>query len=140
MGQYQVMLTAAALAKICGVTVSEIERYTEQELLPVARKARWGTLYRPNAVDVIGFVRDLSRLGFAPGEIRLMVSLVELTGGGGSEVSAIIGERVKAIRAEIDTLAAFERDLSHFAERCSGDLNFLAAVATRPQQCGVLHA
>lgn len=140
MQKYEFHLTRESLAKFTGASVEEIMRYEQHGMLPIVHTRDDRVLFRPNAVETVRFIRSVLRLGFSVEEVCMMISLIEIFGGGGDYVGAVIHDRILAVRKQISNLLAMEKELMQFERRCVSDFSFLSSIASVPADCGLMQA
>lgn len=140
MKNYEFHLTRESLIRITGASEEEIVEYEKNGLLPIVAGDKPQTRYRPNAIETIRFIRMANRLGFSIEDVSMMIFLIEIFGGGGDYVGAVIHDHILSVRDQISRLLAMEKELINLESRCLSDLDYLAGIASAPQESGRMQA
>lgn len=114
-------ITIGDAARRTGVNIETIRYYEKVGLLRVPSRTEGGhRLYGEDHIRTLSFIRRARDLGFAPEEVRAILSL----GGGGEaccdEVRDIAALHLERVRAKIADLAQLESLLAATIARCSG--------------------
>jgi MerR family mercuric resistance operon transcriptional regulator len=113
-------LSIGQLSDLTSVGIETIRYYEKVRLLPEPPRTLGGhRLYARDYVKRLIFIRRSRELGFAPGEIHNLLTMVE---GGYScgQVKKAALDHVKSIRSRIRHLRRMERTLATTAARCKG--------------------
>lgn len=114
-------ITIGDAARRTGVNIETIRYYEKVGLLRRPSRTEGGhRLYGEDHIRTLSFIRRARHLGFAPDEVRAILSL----GGGGEarcdEVREIAALHLGRVRAKIADLAQLESLLAATIARCSG--------------------
>ena len=125
-------LSLDALVRLTGAGFDEIAHYAAERLLPEKESSR-GRMFRPNAVEVVVFIRECLRMEFSIEETRMMITLAELFVGGGEYAGHMVKRKRRRIKSLIARLKGLEEDLEQFELRCRTE-SCLAALASQPSR------
>lgn len=114
-------LTIGKVAEKTGCNVETIRFYEKERLLPEPERTDGGhRLFTASMVDRLVFIRRCRELGFAMGDIRQLLSLVDREQVSCDRVKAIADTHLDDVRAKIADLRKMERTLRHLSDQCPG--------------------
>lgn len=116
-------LTIGALSESTGVNIETIRYYERIRLLPAPpRTAGNQRIYEPAHRQRLTFIRRARELGFAIGDIRALLALVDRHTVTCGEVQGIAERQLAAVRAKMSDLKRLERALEDMTASCVGGL------------------
>jgi DNA-binding transcriptional MerR regulator len=113
-------LSMAALAERSGVDPDTIEKYQRLGLVSWPRRTCHGlTLYSPDEVEVVTFVRQALALDFPVPTVRDMLGRVRRKPSTCGDIHAIAELHLAEVRREIARLTQIEASLTPLVETCN---------------------
>ncbi|MBC8751883.1 MULTISPECIES: Cu(I)-responsive transcriptional regulator [Paraburkholderia] len=120
------------VAKASGMAAKMIRHYEEAGLIkPAARTESNYRVYTSTDVEVLRFVKQARRLGFATNQIAALLALWQDRNRPSSEVKRLAKEHIAELDRRIRELTGMKETLEHLAKHCHGD--------SRPE-CPILDA
>jgi MerR family transcriptional regulator, mercuric resistance operon regulatory protein len=114
-------LTIGETARRSGCNIETVRYYERIGLVPKPPRSGGGhRLYGGNTVSRLAFIRRARELGFAIGDIRALLGLVDRRAANCREVKHIAEKQLGAVQARIGDLRQLERDLEGMISLCSG--------------------
>lgn len=121
MTEAQSSMTIGRLADAASVGVETIRFYEREGLLETPERTRSGyRLYRPEAVERLGFIRRAKALGFSLAEIRELLGLAA-PAGERARVKALTEHKLAEIDRRIEELRRMREALAELNRQCSGE-------------------
>ncbi|WP_233799831.1 Cu(I)-responsive transcriptional regulator [Paraburkholderia sp. HP33-1] len=109
-------------AKTSGMPAKMIRHYEEAGLIkPALRTASNYRVYTSNDVEVLRFVKQARRLGFATGQISELLALWQDRDRPSREVKRIAKEHIAELNGRIRELNEMKETLEHLVRHCKGD-------------------
>lgn len=109
-------------AKVSGVSSKMIRHYEEAGLIrPAMRTQSNYRVYSPNDIEVLRFIKQARRLGFAMKQISLLLGLWEDRSRPSSEVKRLAQEHIIELELRIKELTGMKETLKHLVQHCRGD-------------------
>ena len=110
------------LSRRTGVNIETIRYFERVGVLATPPRTSGGRrVYGTGHVRALGFVRRARELGFAPAEVRAILSLGGSAQASCSEVREIAAHHLERVRAKMEDLAQLESLLAATIDRCEGD-------------------
>lgn len=110
------------LAQRSGCHIETVRFYEKQGLLPPPPRTAGGHRdYAPEHQRRLTFIRRSRDLGFALGQVRALLALVDGKGGTCAEVKAMTLEHLAEVRRKVGDLEKLGRILEDMASQCDGD-------------------
>lgn len=115
------LLSRGALARRTGCNIETIRYYEQIGLLPPPPRSQGGhRIYDQDLLKRLNFVRRSRELGFALGEIRGLLRLVDGRRYTCAQVEALTLDHAREIRRKIADLRKLKQALEAMASQCSG--------------------
>ena len=109
-------------AKASGMPAKMIRHYEEAGLIrPASRTASNYRVYTMNDVEVLRFVKQARRLGFATGQICELLALWQDRDRPSREVKRLANEHIVELDRRIRELKLMKETLEHLVRHCKGD-------------------
>lgn len=109
------------LAKRSGCNIETIRYYEKIGLLAEPNRTEGGhRLYAPDDQARLGFILRGRELGFAVGELRSLLSLVDSGDYTCGEVLAVTRQHLASVRGKLADLRKLETTLTEIASKCTG--------------------
>lgn len=115
-------LLIGELSRRTGVHVETIRYFERIGILSAPPRTSGGRrVYGADHVRTLGFIRRARELGFAPAEVRAILSLGGPAQPSCGEVREIAAQHLERVRAKMTDLAQLESLLSATIDRCKGE-------------------
>ena len=109
-------------ARQTGLSSKSIRHYEAVGLLKSAARSDAGyRVYDEKDLHVLRFVKRARSLGFALGEIKILLSLWQDRKRASKHVKALTQKHIDELDARITELSQMRAVLEHLAQNCSGD-------------------
>lgn len=109
-------------AKASGMPAKMIRHYEEAGLIrPASRTASNYRVYTSNDVEVLRFVKQARRLGFAMGQISELLALWQDRDRPSKDVKRLANEHIVELDRRIRELRLMKETLEHLVRHCKGD-------------------
>lgn len=119
------------------LTIDTIRFYERRALLPPAnRTAGQSRIYTSDDIVRLSFIKQMQGLGFSLQQIKHLLELRDRGRYACDEVSNLLRDKLREIRAKIKELQKLEGDLAIDLRRCNRELRDRRSRA--PRQCHVL--
>ena len=108
-------------ARRSGCKIETVRYYERIGIVPRPPRSEGGhRLYDEETVRRLGFILRARELGFAIGDIRALLGLVDRRAANCREVKRIAERQRDAVRSRVADLRRLERDLEGMTSLCSG--------------------
>ena len=125
------------VAERAAMTVDAIRFYERRNLLPRAGRSAGGfRLYAEDAVERLHFIRQMQGLGFSLREVGELIELRAHKVDACESVRALLGAKLKDVRAKLRELRQLEGQLEADLRKCNRELGHRRQHAACP--CPVL--
>jgi MerR family copper efflux transcriptional regulator len=109
-------------AKACGVSAKMIRHYEQAGLIrPALRTQGNYRVYSNEDIEVLRFVRQARRLGFATKQIAVLLGLWQDRERPSREVKRLAQQHIAELELRIKELTDMKDTLAHLAQHCKGD-------------------
>ena len=128
-------ITESRLAAACLCETSEVRwAASEGYICQVGVNDDGAPRYLCTAITTLKFSRAAQQAGFNSHEIRMMISMIEMFGGGAEYVEQVIDDKLKTIRMQYIRELENQQKVLMFRQWCRSQPDGYASLATIPQR------
>ena len=134
MDNTQTTITETHLATMVNCTVETIRKATQYGILYTVGYTNDGVpFYLASSAISMQFALQAMQAGFSKQEVRMMIAMIEMFGGGEEYVEEVIADRLRGIEEERNRLLIAEHAVMIFRSWCYALPNGFSSLATIPQ-------
>lgn len=127
-------ITETRLASACLYNLAEVRQAASAGLICQIGRSNDGTpLYLSTAITTLKFAHAALMAGFDNHEVRMMILMIEIFGGGGEYVEQVIDDKLQQIRKQYIYELERQQKVLGFRQWCRSQPDGYASLATIPQ-------